>query len=129
MKKSTKNSKRTKRPKPPAGPDTQHMAQVHDLIIQGHSMANVLEFCKDKLGVDGIPLILESKNRMIEAAGTPRAMVIGFCMEGLKDLYNKSVSVGDLANAAKCLKQLSDIAFKKEQTPQAQPQPKALDIL
>jgi hypothetical protein len=105
------------------------MAQVYDLIIQGHSMANVMEFCKDKLGVDGLPLIMESKTRMMDAARTPRDLVLGFCMEGLKDLYNKSVLVGDLANAAKCLKQLSDVGFKKDVTKPPQTKTKAIDIL
>lgn len=83
---------------------------VYEMILQGHSRTNIEQFCRQNWDSDSEPLILSALEIFGKESKTSYDVQMGWCMESLKDLYRKSVEIGDFPAATRCVKEVADLA-------------------
>jgi len=82
-------------------------AQVYDWIIAGASEAQIIETV-EKLWpeADARPLIVSAMKRLGATAGASRELVLGWCIEATRMLYQRAVEAADYSSALRAIKQL-----------------------
>jgi len=86
------------------------VAGIVDLLIQGHSFPQIVEF-----GGKRAEKLLPEVCHYFDEVGTQNsAQVMGFAMEALRDLYRRSLEIGDLANAKSCIVEIAKLAKRTQ---------------
>lgn len=89
--------------------------EAHRLLVDGHSDDDVRESLASRFpGVDARAAVVAAADRMSQAAGCDRRVVVGFAMEGFREVYRRSLECGDLNNAIKAMKELVSLARSTE---------------
>lgn len=104
---------------PPESSNPDHVRDVYEMIVGGHSRINIDQFCRERWDEDSEPLILSAFDHLKTEASTKYEIQMGWCIESMKELYRKSVEIGDFASATKCVKEVAELArrmkiFNKE---------------
>ena len=81
------------------------VAGIVDLLVQGYSFPQVIDAHPDT--VHKLPAVADYFDSL---ASMPTGQTVGFCMEAMRDLYRRSLEIGDLANAKSCIVELSKMA-------------------
>lgn len=88
--------------------DQEKTAQVFKWIIEGSNDFDLLDACRTYWPKDKPEPIIEQAIKLITGSGfAPKTVIRGFCFESYKDLYFKMRLIGDYANAARVLKDIS----------------------
>lgn len=89
--------------------------EAHRLLVDGHSDDDVRESLVQRFpGVDACAAVVAAGDRISQAAGCDRRVVVGFAMEGFREVYRRSLECGDLNNAIKAMKELVALARSTE---------------
>jgi hypothetical protein len=82
--------------------------QILQWVVDGNDEHDVREAIADKFpGMDADAAIAEIVAYLSEAGQASGDVVRGYCLEAYRKLYSRMVSIGDFANAARVIKELS----------------------
>ncbi len=104
-----KNSLKTKCKKP----TDVDINQVVEWIITGNSMFNVGEALEERWPdqKDYQKALMGSVQQYLTESGNADAAVIkGWCLESLRDIYRRMIQIGDFNNAAKVVRDINKMA-------------------
>lgn len=104
---------------PSASLDPDKVRDIYEMILHGHSRANIDQFCRADLDMESEPLILAAMTLFENEAKTSFDVQMGWCLESLKELYRKSMDVGEFSAAAKCVREVAELARRMKSHNQA----------
>ncbi len=82
--------------------------QIKQWVITGHDEHDVREAIADKFpGMDPDAALSEIVVYLSEAGQASGDVVRGFCLEAYREIYSRMMGIGDFANAARVIKELS----------------------
>ena len=95
----------------PRSKDDKEVQQVYRWILEGSTDMDLDDAIKETWP-DKKPrsLILKALKRFEKTLEGKSSVLTGWCIEATRDLYRKSVKVGDFSNALKAVKQLNDLS-------------------
>ena len=101
--------------------NAQRVKAVTEWIIDGHSMADIDEALNaySKEAAKKKKLLLEVMTYFKNSGQSDPDTIRGWCLECLRNSYQKMINIGDYANAIKAVKQIEQIAkqIQKDATP------------
>ena len=93
--------------------DDKARQQIYRWILDGSTEQDLKDAIREKFPKeDGEKAIIETLKEFGKALDNQKEIMVGWCVEATKDLYRKSVEVGDFSNALKAVKQLEGLAKK-----------------
>lgn len=100
-------------PQLPTAPATraQQLEQVTKWLLAGHSAADITEAAAQAWpNAKPAALLLAATDKIAESANYDLDLIVGFTLEGTRDLYRRMLEIGDFSGALKALRQLHDLA-------------------
>lgn len=104
----------------PAAPrfSNEQLQQVHSWVLDGHGEHHIREAVLAEWPDADPPAILSAAvNQIAASADYDEAMVLGFCLEATRHLYQRMLSIGDFSGALKAIQQLHKFAASVEPIP------------
>ena len=96
------------------------------LTLEGNSEADIKEWLTGTYpDVKASKILKQIPEYLKEKAGEDKEIILGFCMEGARELYRNLVKIGDFTGALKALQELaklsrsSKVGAKQETAPKA----------
>jgi|GEM_PF-6404674 len=96
---------------PHAGRPADPLVEIVSWIISGHAQQDIVEAVAERWPrVKAAPLIAQAL-REIAAQGRPDKMLLmGFVLEGTREIYKKALAIGDFQTALAALRQLHTLS-------------------
>lgn len=84
---------------------------VSGFMTEGQSNADIIEYLQEnKMTTDEAALIFEQAlANFVKAANLPRSVRRGWCLEALRDLYQKLLTTGDYAGAIRAVQEIAKL--------------------
>jgi hypothetical protein len=115
-------------PAPPPSPDPAHVEQVLRWMIAGHRDADVLQSIAEHWPGQDLELLLQAVADHLNADGAmSRQRVIGWCYNATKEIYRRSLEIGDLAGGLRAVRVMAALA-EKHGIDDSQPQEGGADV-
>lgn len=85
---------------------------VTGFLVEGHSNVDIMEYLdKQSFTAEDIALVFEQVlANFVKAANLPRSVRRGWCLEALRDLYQKLVSTGDYVGAIRAVREIAKLS-------------------
>jgi hypothetical protein len=85
---------------------------VAEFMVEGQSNANIIEYLQSKeMSLEDAALVFEQAlANFVKSANLPRSVRRGWCLESLRDLYQKLVSTGDYVGALRAIQEIAKLA-------------------
>lgn len=89
--------------------------EAHRLLVEGSGDDDVQAIISQRFpGVDVRAVVVAAGDRIAQAAGCERRVVVGFALEAYREVYRRALECGDLNNAIKAMKELVSLARSEE---------------
>ena len=102
------------KPKTKTTGNLDHVREVHAMILAGNTRANIAQFVREKWQEDEEPLIVAALELFRSQAAVELDVQLGWCLDAMKDVYRKSVEIGDFPAATKCIREIAEISQRAE---------------
>ena len=97
-------------------PQTELTQQIVRLMLEGHSLIDVIEYIKSQENNLTTEQACEWAFTFFEnAADITEKSRIGWCLEAYRELYRKMVEIGDFNGAVRCVSEISKLTGVKQQ--------------
>ena len=95
-------------------PQTELTQQVVRLMLEGHSLSDVIEYMQSTQKNLTTQQASEWAFAWFEqAADIPEKSRIGWCIEAYRELYRRMVEIGDFNGAVRCVSEISKLSGGK----------------
>ncbi|MDX9862470.1 MAG: hypothetical protein RBS99_16285 [Rhodospirillales bacterium] len=87
------------------------LQQVHSWVLDGHDEHHIREAILTEWPDADPPAILAAAvDRIAASSNFDEALILGFCLESTRHLYQKMLAIGDFSGALKAIQQLHKFA-------------------
>ena len=89
----------------------EHLQQVYAWVLDGHDEHHIREAIQQQWPNANPPALLAAAvDQLAKSADFDEALVLGFCLEATRHLYQRMLAIGDFSGALKAIQQLHKLA-------------------
>lgn len=89
----------------------QQLQQVHSWVLDGHDEHHIREaVLAEWPGADPPAIIAAAVEQISKSANFDESLILGFCLEATRHLYQRMLAIGDFSGALKAIQQLHKFA-------------------
>lgn len=87
------------------------LKQVYDWVLDGHDEHHIREAILAEWPDSDPPILLSAAlDKLAHSADFNEALLLGFCLEATRHLYQRMMTIGDFSGALKAIQQLHKLA-------------------
>lgn len=85
---------------------------VSGFLVEGHSNADIIEYLHGQsMTAEDVALVFEQAlSNFVKSANLPKTVRRGWCLEALRDLYQKLVATGDYVGAIRAVREIAKLS-------------------